>query len=67
MIPIQQQRPIKSGLPPVLTSFTMLVLRPMAAMASTMKNLESSLIGAKKSAGTPIEAAMVVMMEAAMK
>ena len=48
-------------------SFTMLVLRPMAAMASTMKNLESSLIGAKKSAGTPIEAAMVVMMEAAMK
>ena len=35
----QQQKPMKMGLPPVFTSFTMSVFRPMAAMAMTMKNL----------------------------
>ena len=43
---IQQHRPMRIGLPPVRTSLTMLVLKPMAAMAMMMKNFESSLMGA---------------------
>ena len=45
VMPAQQQAPMKIGFPPVFMSFTRLVLRPMAAMASTMKNLLSSLMG----------------------
>lgn len=66
-MPIQQQSPIISGLPPVLISLTISVLRPMAAMASTMKNLDSSFIGANTSGETPADTATVVMTEAAIK
>ena len=45
VIPAQQQNPKVRGLPPVFMSLTMSVLRPMAAMARTMKNLLSSLRG----------------------
>ena len=67
LMPIQQQNPIISGFPPVLMSFTMLVLRPIAAIASTIKNLDSSLTGAKKVGETPMETATVVMMDAPIK
>ena len=42
----QQQKPVKIGFPPVLTSCTMLVFIPTAAMAMMIKNLLSSLKGA---------------------
>ena len=67
VMPTQQQKPMNSGLPPVLISFTMLLLRPMAAMARTMKNLLSVFTGAKKEAGTPKLPATVVIRDAAMK
>ena len=38
-IPTQQQNPIKMGFAPVFTSLTRSVLRPMAAIAITIKNL----------------------------
>ena len=41
----QQHNPIKMGLPPVRTSLTRFVFRPMAPMAIMIKNLESSLKG----------------------
>ena len=63
----QQQRPIISGFPPVLMSFTISVFSPIAAIARTIKNLDSSLIGVKKSAEIPADTAMVVIMEAPMK
>ena len=66
-MPAQQHAPMKIGFPPVFMSFTRLVLSPMAAMARTMKNLLSSLMGWKKAMGTPALRAMVVRMEAAMK
>ena len=37
-MPTQQQAPMKMGLPPVRTSLTMFVLKPIAAMAMTIKN-----------------------------
>ena len=67
MIPIQQQNPIILGFPPVFISLTMSVFRPIAAIASTMKNLLSSLIGENTPALTPRDSAIVVMMEAATK
>ena len=45
VIPIQQAIPIRIGLPPVFTSFTILVFRPIAAIAITIKNLDSSFSG----------------------
>ena len=45
VIPIQQQAPKARGAPPVFTSLTISVLRPMAAMARTMKNLLRVLMG----------------------
>ena len=41
VIPIQQQKPRASGLPPVLISLMIFVFRPTALMARTMKNLLS--------------------------
>ncbi len=67
MIPVQQQNPIMIGLPPVLISFTILVFKPIAAMARTMKNLLSSLMGAKTLESIPADAAIVVMTDAAIK
>ena len=65
VMPAQQQSPIKIGLPPVLTSLTMLVFSPMAAIATTMKNLLSSLSGSKKLSGKPNWTAIVVTIDAA--
>ena len=39
VMPTQQQKPKIKGLPAVLISFTILVFSPMAAIASTIKNL----------------------------
>ena len=50
-IPTQQQKPIRIGLPPDLMSLTMLVLRPIAAIAITIKNLLTVLNGEKKASG----------------
>ena len=67
VIPTQQQAPMSMGLPPVRMSLTRSVFSPMADMARTMKNLLSSLMGAKTEAGIPAPMAMVVMTEAPMK
>lgn len=67
VIASQQHRPMQIGRPPVLISWMRLVLRPMAAIASTMKNLLSSLTGLNTSALTPWEMATVVIMEAPIK
>ena len=64
---IQQHRPIRMGLPPVRTSLTRSVLRPMAPMAMMMKNLDSSLKGWNTEASTPAVVATVVMTEASTK
>lgn len=65
-MPHQQHAPRKIGLPPFLISFTMLLPRPMAAIAMMIKNLLSSFNGAKKDAGAPKRRAMVVITEARM-
>ena len=57
----------KIGLPPLFTSLTILVLRPMAAIAITMKNLLRVFNGINTSFGMPADTHMVVMMEAATK
>ena len=49
---IQQHNPVSMGFPPVLTSFTIFVFSPMAAMAMIMKNLLSSLSGLVTAAGS---------------
>ena len=67
VMPVQQQKPITMGFPPVLTSLTISVFKPMALMASTMKNLLSSLTGVNTPASMPAETATVVMTEAAIK
>ena len=65
-MPIQQQAPIRMGLPPVLTSLTRSVFRPMAAMARMIMNLLRSLKMLKALEGTPQAVQMVVMTLAAM-
>jgi len=67
VMPAQQEAPRMRGLPPDFTSFTVLVFRPMAAMARTMTNLLRVLTGANTAASTPRETATVVIMEAPMK
>lgn len=64
---IQQQRPISIGFPPDFTSFTILVLSPIADIAMTIKNFESSLKGEKKELSTPREVQTVVIIEASTK
>lgn len=66
-MPAQQQNPIKIGLPPVLISFTRSVFRPMAAIAMTMRNLDSSLKGEKKAELTPAWVQTVAIRDARMK
>ena len=51
-MPIQQQKPNAMGLPPFLTSSTISVLKPIAAMAITIKNFDSSLMGAVMDTGS---------------
>ena len=48
VMPTQQQAPKARGAPPVLMSLTISVFSPMAAMASTMKNLLSVLMGERR-------------------
>lgn len=60
----QQQRPNINGRPPVLTSFTMLVFKPMATMAQTINNLLRALKRLKASAGTSKDVATVVIPDA---
>ena len=67
VIPIQQQKPIRIGLPPVFTSLIILVFKPMAHMDSTMKNLLRVLSGSKASTATPMFKATVVITEASTK
>lgn len=67
VIPIQQQKPSASGLPPVLISLMIFVFRPTALMARTMKNLLSVFSGVNTSADTPAEVAIVVITEARTK
>ena len=67
VIAAQQQAPRIKGFPPVFTSFTMLLLSPIAAIAITMKNLLRVLSGAKKSALMPRFTAIVVTTDARTK
>ena len=67
VIPIQQHNPIIMGFPPVFTNLTILVFNPIAAIAIMIKNLDNSLSGVKKLAGTPMEVAIVVITEAPIK
>ena len=66
-MPVQQQKPRTRGLPPVLMSFTMSVLSPMAAMAMMMKNLLSSLSGENTVMSAPAETDRVVIRDAPTK
>ena len=67
MMAIQQMAPRRMDFPLDLTIATRLVLRPMALMAMTMRNLESSLRGVKKLLDTPREVSSVVRREARIK
>ena len=67
VMPAQQHTPIKMGLPPVLTSLTRSVLRPIAAMARMMKYLERALKGWNRAGSAPATVEAVVMMEARTK
>ena len=67
VISTQHESPRRRGLPPVLTSFTISVLRPIAAIARTIMNFERSLNGVKNEGLTPSPVAIVVMTDAAMK
>ena len=66
-MPTQQQKPIRIGFPPDFTSLMILVLRPIAAIAITIKNLLIVLKGENALSGTPNDVAIVVISEAAMK
>ena len=66
-MPTQQQKPMMSGLPPVLTSLTMFVFRPTAHMAITIRNLLSVLSGVNTLADTPAPTQMVVTTDASRK
>ena len=67
VIMIQHRKPRRIGLPPVLTRWTTSVLRPIAAIAMMMKNLESSLNGRNSAASAPREVHRVVRMLASRK
>lgn len=53
--------PRARGLAPDFNSFTISVLKPMADIAITIKNLDKSLKGLKNSIFTPLARAMVVI------
>ena len=67
MMAIQQMAPRRMDFPLDLTIATRLVLRPIALMAMTIRNLESSLRGVKKLLDTPREVSSVVRREARIK
>ena len=64
---IQQHRPMKIGFPPDFTSFTISVLKPMAIIAMTIKNLDNVFKGLKTLLSIPLMVHRVVMMEARTK
>ena len=70
-MPTQQQKPMMSGLPPVLTSLTMFVFSPTAHMAITIRNLLSVLLsvlsGVNTLADTPALTHTVVITDASRK
>ena len=66
-IPTQQQKPINIGFAPDFISLTILVFKPIAAIAIMIKNLLSSLSGEKKLFGTPRDTETVVITEARTK
>ena len=67
MMAIQQSAPSRIDLPLDLTNPMRLVLRPIALIAMTIRNLESCLSGVKKLLATPREVSSVVRREARMK
>ena len=67
MMAIQQRPPRRMDLPLDLINPMRLVLRPMALMAMTIRNLDSCLRGVKKLLDTPREVRRVVKREASMK
>ena len=67
MMAIQQMAPRRMDFPLDLIIVTRFVLRPIALMAMTIRNLESSLRGVKKLLDTPREVSSVVRREARIK
>ena len=67
VIPHQQLKPKRIGLPPFFTSFTISVFSPIAAIARIMKNLLNSFTGSKKAVLTPRLTETVVMSDAIKK
>ena len=67
MMAIQQMAPRTMDFPLDLIIVTRFVLRPIALMAMTIRNLESSLRGVKKLLDTPREVSSVVRREARIK
>lgn len=65
VMPIQQHRPMKIDLAPVFTSLTTSVLKPIAAIAITMKNFDSVLIGAVTATGSANTVVMTLASEQA--
>ena len=66
-MPSQQQAPIKSGFPPVLTNVIISLLSPTAAIAITIRNLLSVFNGVNTDALIPNLSAIVVISDAAIK
>ena len=64
---IQQLAPRSKGFPPVFTSFTISLFRPIASIAITIKNLLISFSGTNRLGSAPKLVAIVVMMDAIMK
>ena len=67
MMAIQQMAPRTMDFPLDLIIVTRFVLRPIALMAMTIRNLESSLRGVKKLLDTPREVRRVVRRDARIK
>ena len=67
MMAIQQMAPRRMDFPLDLIIATRFVLRPIALMAMTIRNLESCLRGVKKLLDTPREVSSVVRREARIK
>ena len=67
MMAIQHMAPRTMDFPLDLIIVTRFVLRPIALMAMTIRNLESSLRGVKKLLDTPREVSSVVRREARIK
>lgn len=67
VIDIKHTPPKANGLAPDFNSFTISLLKPIADIAITIKNLDNSLNGLKNSIFTPLARAMVVIKLARMK